>query len=116
MSWASKIAKGIDSLTGSYSTRYIINQIISEYGSIVNLEIDKNNKKIEVTLLLDGEILPVKIRIDKYDIRGRNGDPRIVLEKASADKAWVDTVMKNHVIGKPFNLPREHIEFVNEFL
>ncbi len=115
MSFRSILAKTLDTVTGSGSTRYAINQFIGEYGKIVNLNINRTQKKIDATVQLKGEIMSIDVSIEKYSIEWGSA-PKIWIEEAYADRPWVDVILKNHVVGKSFDIPGEHIDFLNDFL
>jgi|SaaInlStandDraft_3_1057020.scaffolds.fasta_scaffold132514_1 hypothetical protein len=115
MSLKSITAKFLDVVTGSGSTRYVINQKIGEYGKIVDLNIDKVQKKIDVVVQLKGEIMSIDIAIEKYSIEGGQS-PKIFINKAHSNKPWVNAILRNHIVGKRFDLPGEHSDILDEFL
>ena len=116
MSIFSKVAKGLDRLTGSASTTFAINLLIGEYGKMIELRIDNKNQKVIASVVLKGESSPIEVRIDKYEIIKKDSSASVLVKDASSDKAWVDAVLKNFVIGKSFDVPADKIDFLDNFL
>lgn len=116
MSVLSRLAKGLDHLTGSASTKVAINQLIGEYGKMIELRIDNKNKTVIASVLLKGESSPIEVRIDKYEIIKNDSSASVLVKDASSDKAWLNAVLKNFVIGKSFDVPADKIDFIDDFL
>ncbi|GEM_PF-693441 len=111
-----KMAKAADELTGSASTKFLINQMMGEYGKIINLNIDHKNKNITASILLKGENKPVNIKINKYKIIKEGATAKIILENTKCDRAWINALLKNFVTGKPIEIPVDKIKSVDNFL
>ena len=106
MSIKSKLAKGLDWLTDSASTRLYINHMfIGEYGTMIELKIDNKKRKVTASVLLNGESSPIQICIDGYEIDKTDSSASVLVKNATSDRAWLDAVLKHFVIGKPFNVP-----------
>ena len=116
MSGRSKAGKFLDRLTGSASTKYLINQSIKEFGQLVELKIDNRSKSVTVSILLNGESLPMKLRIDEYEIIRDNSSAGILIKDASSDKPWLNSIIKKFVIGKALKVPADRIDYLDDLL
>jgi hypothetical protein len=116
MSFFSKVARGFDWFTGSFTTIYVINCLIKEYGTMVELKIDNKKKCIIASILLKGEDSPIGIRVGKYEIIKNGSSRSVIVKDAGSDKAWLNAVLKNFVIGQAFDVPTKGIDFLNDFL
>ncbi len=84
----------------TFIVRNGINIKYKDYGKMVNLSIDSENKKIEFEVLLKGEKESVSIIIDKYEIIKKNDDKFIKFNKISVSREWVDVLLENVVVPK----------------
>lgn len=116
MNISNKIVKGLDRLTGSASTKFILNRLIGEYGKMIELTLDTKNKKIIASALLKGENVPIKVIIDKYEIIKKNSASSIVVKEASSDKAWLNAILKSFIVGKSWDIPTDRVDFIDDFL
>ena len=110
MSKLSNFAGVLDRLTGSASTKLAINSRIGEYGKMLELMIDNKTKKVTVSVLLKNEESPIKVTVDKYEFVKSDSRASVVIKEASSDKAWLDAVLKNFVVGRPFAIPSKTVD------
>ncbi|MCK5248646.1 MAG: hypothetical protein KAJ98_01685 [Spirochaetaceae bacterium] len=116
MSGRSKAGKFLDRLTGSASTKYLINQSIKEFGQLVELKIDNRGKTVTATIILNGETLPMNLRIDEYEIIRDNSSAGMLIRDASSDKPWLNSIIKKFIIGKALKVPADRIDYLEDFL
>lgn len=108
------LTKVADRLTGSASTALLINCLISEYGKVSNLKIDADKKVITCSLWLNGEESPLKLNL-RYHLQESNGSVYLVIEDAHTNREWINTLFKNFLVNKPFELTEEAL-FLKDFL
>lgn len=111
-----KIVKKVDEITSSNSTRFVINLYIKEYGKLVELKIDNQNNKIAASILLNGDTVPIRLCVEKYQILNQENSATIEIIQASSDRPWINAIINNFVIGRKFNIPSGKVEFANDFL
>ncbi len=111
-----KIAKKFDEFAGSSGTKFIVNQKISEYGEIRELDIDRKNKRIFVSVMLKGENSVIDFKIEKYKFIKKEGKSFFVFDYAECNREWLDRVLKKHIAGKPLPIPEQHIDFLKDFI
>ena len=116
MSGRSKTGKFLDRLTGSASTKYLINQSIKEIGQLLELKIDNRGKTVTASILLNGENLPLNLRIDEYEIIRDNSSAGILIRDASSDKPWLNSILKKFIIDKALKVPVDRIDFLDDLL
>jgi len=112
----SKVAKGLNYVTGSASTKFAINRLIEDYGKIIELAIDGRNKKVIISILLRGETLPIEVRIDEYEIIKTDLSTSVIVKNASSDKVWLNAILKNVIVGKPWDVKNKGADFLNDIL
>ncbi len=116
MSIISKVAKFADKVSGSWTTKKVINSQMGDYGKMLDLQIDKQNKNIKVSVLLKGEDSPISINVDKYEIEKTADSAEIKVINASSSKPWIDAGIRNFLVGKQFAIPAKAIDFIDDFL
>lgn len=86
---------------------HAIQKQIEEYGDMLDLKINSQDKSIEVELLLKGEQHPMKVKIDKYELVDGPETDFIIVHKATASREWMDTLLQNFLIGKSIPIPHK---------
>jgi hypothetical protein len=116
MSILGKVAKGLDRVTGSASTKFAVNALISRYGKLTSLSIDIRNGKVSATVELKGEASPLEIKIERYELIRNHSALSILIQEAASDREWLDTVLKDFVVGRSVKVPDSKKELVEEML
>ena len=108
-----KIKKTAAQISGAAGVKVIANQFLAEYGEISDLKINKDNHSVTVSVLLNGDDTPITINIDEYEIVKTDQSVSIVVKAADSDKAWLNTAIKNFLIGKPYAVPANAVPFLD---
>lgn len=116
MSIISKIAKFADKVSESWTTKTYINSQIIDYGKVLDLVIDSKNKSITISALLKGEENPISINVEKYEVKKDADSAEIKIINAGSNKEWLDAGIRNFINGKSFDVPKDAIDFVDDFL
>ena len=116
MSLKSKTGKYLDRLTGSGSTKFIINQVIRDYGQLTEFRINQQDKIISAAILLTGEDRPIKVTIRKYSLAVKDNSTSLLIEDAESDRPWLTAILKKYVINRPWTIPEEGAEFLKDLL
>ena len=64
--------KKIKDVALSKGVKMAINNQIKEYGKMLKLNLDSNQKSIEMEVLLDGEHEPLKVHVKNYEMTEEN--------------------------------------------
>jgi len=112
MAFFGTMASVLDKLTGSGTTRLVVNKLISDYGTLSQLAIDKDKKQIRAQFQLKGERSPINIDLNNYELQ----KSALVVKSAKADKPWAQAVLDNLLIDRAIEIPPEYIDIINELL
>lgn len=93
-----------DSFTSS-AAKSLIAARLDRYGKLTDLRIRSRERTISVELVLEGELQPVTIHIGRYRITGSNSDHTLVIENISASRQWLQNLLEDVVVEKPFPVP-----------
>jgi hypothetical protein len=115
MSLKSKIIKGIYNLTPNTLIIGLINRYIAEFGKVIDFCIDGKSKELAIKVLLAGETEAINLTVHNYKIVKTDNKACFVMLRGSSDRLWVNAVLQK-VVGNEFNIPREHLDIVEEFL
>ncbi|MGV3773607.1 MAG: hypothetical protein ACO1QB_11940 [Verrucomicrobiales bacterium] len=95
-----------DAGASKLATHAIQNQI-KEYGEMIDLKINSQDKTIEVELLLKGEQQPMRFKIEKYELVDGPETDFIIVHRATASREWMDTLVQNFMVGKSIPIPHK---------
>lgn len=116
MSVLGKAAKILNAVTGSEATRAGINVFIGDYGKMIELKLDTRKKKARALVLLNGETVPIEIKVDRYEILREGDVAKVVIHEANSDKPWLNAILQNLVCKKSFEVPPGKLDFITELL
>lgn len=87
------------------AARGYISRKIEKFGELTKLEINSREKTLAFEVALKGEVSPVSVQIDRYEVVQRNGESFIIVRQAKASREWISAAIQEHVIGQEFKLP-----------
>ncbi len=93
-----------DSLTSSAAKSMLASRL-DRYGKLTELRIRSREKSIALELILEGEEIPVVIHVERYRIIGKSGDAALVVESISASRPWLQNLLQDLLVDKPFAVP-----------
>ncbi|MEY4939133.1 MAG: hypothetical protein RIQ93_868 [Verrucomicrobiota bacterium] len=93
-----------DMMTSSAAKAYV-NNVISAYGKVDELNIDSKRSRIEVLCRLNGEVAPIGVTIEKYKVEQDGAKKYILVLDSSATRPWMEAVMRDHLHGRRLELP-----------
>ena len=80
---------------------------------MLRVEIDSENKTIQIDVRLNGQAEALQIRANGYEVVGEAGDRRVVFPTLSSPTGWLNVVLKTLRPGeKGVPLPPEYEELI----
>ncbi len=92
-------------LMTSKAAKAFVNDRIKNYGKVDELTIDSKRHRVEVVCQLKGEVSPIGVTIEKYQIEQKAGKTFIAVLDSSATRPWMQAAMRDHLHGRKFELP-----------
>jgi hypothetical protein len=89
----------------SKAARAYANNLIARYGSVEELAIDSRRNRIELVVKLNGEVSPIGVTIEKYQVAQDQGKTFVEVLDSSCTRPWLQAVMRDHLHGRRFELP-----------
>ena len=92
----------------SKGVKIAINTQIKEYGQMLKLNLNSEQKSIDMEVMLDGEHEPLKVHIKQYEMTEENGKHFLKIHGVTTSRAWINTVASSYLEGKRFEIPTEY--------
>ena len=93
-----------DMMTSKAAKSYV-SDFIKTYGRVEELSIDSKRRRIDLKCQLAGEVSPIGVTIEKYQIEKKGGKTFITVLDSSATRAWMQAAMRQHLHGREFEVP-----------
>ena len=75
---------------------------------MINFDLDSEEKKINVTLMLKGEIEPIKFSVGKYELFKEADKLFIEVSEIHTNREWMNTAIGNYLPKKKIEIPMEY--------
>ena len=96
----------------SAAARLALDKFLSDYGRMLNLQIDSKNHTLQCEVLLKGESSPLKISIENYELVQDSTGAHVIIHKASASREWISVALSQLVCGKKIRVPDQYAAIV----
>jgi hypothetical protein len=92
-------------LMTSKAAKSYVNDFIKTFGQVDTLSIDSKRRRIDMQCHLKGEVSPIGLTIEKYQVEQRAGKTIVTVLDSSATRPWIQAAMRQYVHGREFELP-----------
>jgi hypothetical protein len=82
-----------------------VNDFIKAYGRVEELSIDSKRRRIDLKCQLTGEVSPIGVTIEKYQLEKGGGKTYIEVIDSSATRPWMQAAMRQHLHGRKIEVP-----------
>lgn len=72
---------------------------------MTQLQIDSTNKTASVELDLKGEIQPLRVKINRYELTTMGEKTYIEIKEFETSREWINVLAQQFVKGKKFEVP-----------
>ena len=84
---------------------YLNSTVLLPYGQATSMRIDSTAKRIQITLDLKGETVPLNVKIIDYEI-SKNGQRYIAtIKKIQTSREWLTALAEAYLQNVPLKLP-----------
>ena len=104
------LSKGVEMKDAalSKSLQVALNNHIKEFGTMLKLNVDSHTKSIELDVMLEGEVEPLKVHVARYELTAEGGSHFVTLHGITTSRAWINTAVSPYLEGKRFAIPAEY--------
>lgn len=92
-------------LMTSKAARAYANNMIARYGEVEELKIDSSRRRIDLVCRLNGEVSPIGVTIERYQVEDDGARKFVRVLDSSATRPWLQAVLRDHLHGRRFELP-----------
>jgi hypothetical protein len=92
-------------LMTSKAAKSWVNDYIKTYGQVEEFSIDSKRRRIDMKCHLKGEVSPIGVTIEKYQLEQRGGKTYIEVIDSSATRPWMQAAMRAHLHGRKIEVP-----------
>ena len=79
------------------------------YGKMLKLNLDSNNKSMELEVMLNGEKEPLSVKVDRYEVIEESGKHLLKVYGVQTSRAWLNVLVLSFLEGKSFEVLEEHV-------
>ncbi len=109
MDWLAAIFKTVSALTpgpvGPWVLRKYFNHNYKSIGVMTTLQIDPANTRASLDLDLKGEIQPLHITINRYDLTREGNQTFIEIKDFNTSREWITFLAGEFLKGRKFPVP-----------
>jgi hypothetical protein len=111
------IQKGADKALGSEFVRSkLIDAVnaskLNRYGTVIELEVQVESRRLGLAVLLHGESSPVNVAVERFALLGDEPKARVRFDEVRVDRVWLQNAINDHIIGREFNVPANQGKWV----
>jgi hypothetical protein len=92
-------------LMTSKAAKAWLNDRLGPYGQVQELKIDSKRNRVEVVCDLKGEVAPIGVTVEKYQLESKDGKTYIEVLDSSATRPWLQALMRDYLHGRRFEVP-----------
>jgi hypothetical protein len=82
-----------------------ISERFSQYGELLDCEVDTREAQVRVRALLKGETQPIEVCIERYVLDKQGGERQITIQSLSCSREWIGLLLNRLFVNKPYRLP-----------
>ena len=87
------------------SLKHFLNERFSDYGEVVECDVDTKKNRLVIHANLRGEKDPITAAIDRYEIQDTAEGKFVVLHGFSSSRDWIGRLLTRIFSGKRYKLP-----------
>jgi len=105
-----------DRLVETMAPGALNSSILEPYGRITGLKLDSSSGELDVTLDLKGEIEPLRVHIQEYELLQESGEMYLLIRRITTSRPWLTALAENLAVGRRLKLPPEVAKTIGRFL
>ena len=100
----------------SKAAQVAINNYIKEFGEVVQLELDSQQKSMEMEIVLNGEVEPLKLKVGEYALIKEKDSYFLKVNKIQASREWINTLSTKYLNGKKFPIAKQYAQIIEKII
>lgn len=79
---------------------------------MLKFNVDSKTKSVELEVLLEGEVEPLKVHVQRYVMTEERGQHFVEVQGVTTSRAWINTLVAPRLEGKRFEIPAEYAKML----
>lgn len=100
----------------SGARKWAASKFIGDYGKMLEFKFNPHKKHIQAKVKLAGEEEAIHLEINDYELKEKGDNPAIVVREASADREWINLLIRDLLVGKEIPIPANKYKLIHEIL
>ena len=100
-----RVVRGSKDAALAFGVRTYFNNRLRRIGEMTELSIDTKKRVLHVRMDLRGEASPIKIHVNKYDLKKSGTATTLTIVEVTASREWLAEALREFVTGRSFKLP-----------
>jgi hypothetical protein len=100
----------------SFLAEKMLAKRLEPYGRLVSFKLNSRERSATLELLLDGEKESVTVEVQEYVMAGNPNGTSIMVKRARASRPWLNTLLADFVLGRPFPVPEQYAAYLRNLL
>ena len=96
----------------SVAAKMAVNTQLKEYGKMLKLNLNSEEKSIELEVMLEGEKEPLTVKVENYALEEEKGKYFLKIYGVETSRAWINTLASSYLEGKSFEIPAEYAKML----
>jgi hypothetical protein len=105
MNFLKNAIKGSKDSAISSAMKILAEKYVSGFAHINTIEIDSSNRSLVAEVLLKGETEPIILTVVGYEIITKGEKRLFIPHTVSASRLWIDSLAKEYLQGRAFEIP-----------
>ena len=90
--------------------------LLQPYGRITDFKLNSESRELDVTVELNGEVDPLRLHIQEYELIEEDGKMLLVIHRAVTSRAWLTALVRDLAVGRKLELPENIARQIARFL
>jgi hypothetical protein len=90
--------------------------LLAPYGRVTAFKLDSGSGELDVTLELNGEVEPLRVHIQEYELIEESGRMYLLIHRIFTSRSWLTVLAENLAVGRKLELPADVAKTVARFL
>jgi hypothetical protein len=105
-----------DRLVETMAPGLLNTSVLEPYGRLVDFKLNSDAGELDVTLELKGEVEPLRVHIQEYELIQQSGRMYILIHRIHTSRPWLTALAENLALGRKIEIPSDVAKHVSRFL
>jgi hypothetical protein len=100
----------------SYVVEGALRKQLEQYGQVLDFHLESKQHTATLEMHLRGDDRPVRLIIHEYEIIQNQSGTFVQVKRATVSKEWIDLLLREFLLGRPFLVPEKYAQWAKMLL